>query len=340
MSVQTNGDYGIVDFSSLTELFPRIPKFMDQLGLFGETFYGSSTIAQVERVEDQIDDIKATSRGGDRQFVGRESAIQRNFTQPYFTLDGKFTAQDIQDLKAYGEGDMPMTMASRVERTRARIAKSHAVLRERARYAALKGTSYSPNFPQAQYTYADEFGVAAKVAAQFTVAFGNVEVDPRTTIEAEARQHIQKYAGNQSDSYQVIAIVGSKFFDGLKDHPKTSVAYASYASASEPLRNRLGGNLINRSWETEGVTYLEDFMGVQLGEIATDEAYFLPLGIEDMFQTHFAPADHKDYANTTAQELYMFMLEGARSDKVETETSFIMVNTRPELVVNAKATFA
>lgn len=340
MPVQTNGEYGIVDFSSLTELFPRIPKFMDQLGLFGETFYGSSTIAQVERVEDQIDDIKATSRGGDRQFVGRESVIQRNFTHPYFTLDGKFTAQDIQDLKAYGEGDMPMTMASRVERTRGRIAKSHAVLRERARYAALKGTSYAPNFPQAQYTYATEFGVASKVKAQFTVAFADESVDPRTTIEQEARQHIQKYAGNQADSYQVIAIVGSKFFDGLKDHPKTTAAYSSYASSSEPLRNRLGGDLINRSWSTEGVTYLEDFMGVQLGEIATDEAYFLPLGIEDMFQTHYAPADHKDYANTTAQELYMFMLEGARSDKVETETSFIMVNTRPELVVNAKATFA
>ena len=67
MSVQTNGDYGIVDFSSLTELFPRIPKFMDQLGLFGETFYGSSTIAQVERVEDQIDDIQEGANSGFQQ---------------------------------------------------------------------------------------------------------------------------------------------------------------------------------------------------------------------------------------------------------------------------------
>ena len=138
----------------------------------------------------------------------------------------------------------------------------------------------------------------------------------------------------------MIAIVGSKFFDGLKDHPLCRAAYSSYASASEPLRNRLGGNLINRSWETEGITYLEDFMGVQLGEIATGEAYFLPLGIEDMFQEHYAPADHKDYANTEAQEMYMFVEETPRTSQVQTETSFIVVNTRPELVVKSVGTFA
>lgn len=340
MAVITNGEFNILDFTSLTELFPRIPKFMDSLGLFGEAFFGNSTIAQVERVEDQIDDIQATARGGDRQFIGKESVLQRNFTQPYFTLDAKFTAQDIQDLKAYGETDVPMTMQQRMNRSRTRIAKSHAVLRERARYAALKGTSYAPGFPQAQYTYATEFGVSANVASTVTVDFTDDATDPRTTIEQDARQHIQKYAGNQADSYQVIAICGSSFFDGLKDHVLCREAYSSYSSDSEPLRKRLGGDVINRSWETEGITYLEDFMGVQMGEIATGDCYILPLGIADMFQTHFAPADHKDYANKTAQEMYMFMKEGYRYDKVETETSFLMVNTRPELVIHAQGNFS
>lgn len=338
MAVARNSGFTILDYTELTELFPRIPKFLKDLGLFSDAHYGSSTIAQVERVEDQVDDIKATARGGDRQFVGRESAIQRNFTQPYFTLDAKFSAQDVQDLKAYGSTDVPMTMQNRMDRSRERIAKSHALLRERARYAALKGTSYAPNFPQAQYVYADEFGVAAKVKPQVVVDMTSTTIDPRTTIEQEVRQHIQKYAGNQGDSFRIICICGSKYFDGLKDNDLVKEAYNQYPSGSEPYRNRLGGDVINRSWETEGVTYLEDYMGVQLGEIATDEAYFLPIGIADMFQEHFAPAAHKDYANTTALEMYMFMLEGDREDKVETETSFIEVNTRPELVVNSKAT--
>lgn len=340
MAIQSTG-YSFLDFSELTELFPRIPKFMGELGLFGDAYFGTSTIAQVERVTDGVDTITAQARGGDRNYSGGETAIQRNFNIPFFPLDSKkMGAVDIQDMKDFRDNpNIPMTMQRRMERAQNRIAKSHAVLTERARYKALKGTSYAPNDPRAQYNYADEFGVTAKVAATLAVDFTDETVDPRTTIEQGARAHIQKYAGDQADSYQVIAIVGSKFFDALKDHPLCREAYSRYPSASEPLRNRLGGNLINRSWETEGITYLEDFMGVQLGEIDTGDAYFLPLGIEDMFQTHYAPADHKDYANTEAQEMYMFVEETPRTSQVQTETSFLMVNTRCELVVHATGTF-
>lgn len=333
-------DYSFLDFSELTELFPRIPKFLGELGLFGDPVYGSSTIAQVERVTNGVDAIQAQSRGGDRNYSGGETAIQRNFNKPFFPLDSKkMGAQDIQDMKDFIEDpNVPMTMQKRMDRAQRRIAKSHAVLAERARYAALKGNSYAPNDPRAQYVYADEFGVASKVAPTLTVDFTDTTTDPRTTIEQGARAHIQKYAGDQSDSYQVIAIVGSQFFDALKDHPKTTTAYANYSSDSEPLRRRLGGDLINRSWVTEGITYLEDFMGVQMGEIGTLDAYFLPMGIEDMFQTHYAPADHKDYANQTAQEMYMFVEETARTSQVQTETSFLTVNTRPELVVKSTGT--
>lgn len=336
MTVARNQGFEVLDFTPLTELFPRIPKFISDLGLF-TPYYGSTTIAQVERVEDGIDTIAAQPRGADRNYAGREKAIQRNFNTAFFPLDAKFTPQEIQDLKEYGTTDVPMSMQNRVNRSQERIAKSHATLKERAMYAAvLEGKSYAPNFPQAQYVYADEFGVSAKVKSQFDVDFSDQDTDPRTTIEQQARQHIQKYAGDAGEAYRVVAIVGSQFFDALKDHPKCTQAYSQYPSTSEPLRDRLGANSINRSWETEGVLYLEDFMGQQIGALGADEAYFMPLGISDMFQCHYSPADHKDYANTTAQDMYMWMLEDHRTSRVETETSFICVNTRPELVVPAK----
>ena len=336
MTVARNQGFEILDFTPLTELQPRIPKFITDLGLF-TPFYGSTTIAQVERVEDGIDAISAQSRGGNRNYAGRETAIQRNFNTAFFPLDSRFTAQEIQDLKEYGTTQVPASMQNRINRTQERIAKSHASLKERAYYAAVfQGASYAPNYPQAQYDYATEFGVTAKVKPQFDVNFADEATDPRTTIEQQARQHIQKYAGDAGESYRVVAIVGSRVFDALKDHPRCREAYSQYPSESEPLRNRLGGDVLNRSWETEGVLYLEDFMGQQIGALGADEAYFLPLGIADMFQCHYSPADHKDYANTVAQEQYMFLLEDHRTSTVETETSFICVNTRPELVVPAK----
>ena len=341
MTTKSQG-YSFLDFSELTELFPRIPKFLHQLGLFRESDMHASTLIEVERVEDGVDNIIAQARGGDRNFSGGETAIQKQMKIPFFPLDTKqFKAVDVQDMKDFVEDpNVPMTVQKRMDRARARLAKSHAVLAERARYSALKGTSYSPNQKSSQYDYAALFEVSGKVSGQVEIDFSDANTDPRTTIEQKARQHIQTHAGDQSDAYQVIAICGSKFFDGLKDHPLTRAAYSSYSSDSEPLRRRLGGNVINRSWETEGITYLEDFMGQSIGEIATDEVYFVPLGIADMFQSHYAPADHIDYANTEAQEMYLFVEETPRTTQVQSETSFLTVNTRPELVVNGKGKFA
>ena len=341
MSIKSTG-YSFEDFSELTELVPRLPKLLGELGLFGESAYHRSTLIEVERLEDGVDEILAQSRGGDRNFSGGETAIQVPFKIPYFPLDSKhFTAADIQDMRDFVEDpNIPMTMQRRMDRARARLARSHSVLSERARYKALKGTSYAPNDASCQVVYAEKFDVVAKVKAQFEIDLTDANVDPRTTVEAEARKHIQKYAGDQADAYQVIALCGSTAFSGIAKHPKVEKAYSEYPSASEPLRNRLGGNLINRSWETEGVTYIEDFVGQSIGEIAADEIWFLPLGILDMFQTHFAPADVIEYANTEAQEMYMFVEEKPRSAQVQTETSFLTVNTRPELVVNAKVKLA
>lgn len=340
MTIKSHG-YSFLDFSELTELMPRIPKFLDQLGIFREADMHQSTLIEVERVSDSVDDIQAQARGGDRNYSGGESVIQRQVKIPFFPLDTKqFTAADIQDMKDFVEDpNIPMTMQKRMDRARNRLARSHSVLSERARYKALKGTSYSPNQPSSSYNYAELFSVTGNVSPQITVDFSDANIDPRTTIEQLARQHIQKYAGDQADAYKVIAICGSKFFDGLKDHVLVREAYSRYSSDSEPLRKRLGGEMINRSWETEGVTYLEDFMGQVIGEIAADEVWFLPMGIVDMFQSHFAPADHPDYANTEAQEMYLFVEETGRTKQVQSETSFLQVNTRPELVVNGKGKF-
>ena len=79
------------------------------------------------------------------------------------------------------------------------------------------------------------------------------------------------------------------------------------------------------------MTFIEDISG----NIPDGEARLVPMGIDSMFQLHFAPADDLAEANTPAQELYMWYKHSAylREEKVESETSMLAVNTRPELVV-------
>jgi hypothetical protein len=324
-----NGDFGVLDFTPLVELTPRIPKLLSSLGLIQNVVMGETTIAQVERVTEALDTIQARARGGDRNFAGRENAIVRNFNIPFFPLDSRFTANEIQDLREYGTSDTPTTVESRVLRSMQRVRNSHTNTYEKALYAALKGSSFSPSYTQGQYSYFTEFGVSQKT---FPIDFTNDAIDPRITVEKQARKHIIDNAKDNGDSYKVIAIVGSGFFNSLITHPLVQAAYDSYPSESEPLRKRLGGDLINRSFDTSGVTYIEDISG----EIADGDGYFLPLGISTMFQAQYAPADSVLWANTPAQEMYVFLDESNhRVSKVETESSFIVVNTRPELVPKA-----
>jgi len=335
MPTARNGDFEVLDFTGLVDLVPRTHKLISDLNLFDEPVFGVATIAQVERVTETNDDIQAKPRGADRNFTGRESAIVRNFNIPFFPLDDKIKPKDVQDLRAYGTTDTPQTVEDRVMRSMSRIERSHSNVKEKALYEAIKGNSHSPGWTQGVYDYAVEFGVTSLVTTA-PVDFTVLTVDPRDTLEDKARAHIIDEAKDNADSYRVIAIVGRQWFSALISHPLVIDAYSQYSSDQEPLRKRLGGDVINRIFESKGILYLEDISG----EIATGEAFVLPLGIKNMLQLHYAPADTIEHVNTTAVEMYVFMKsDGHRTETIETETSMIAVNSRPELVVKSVGTF-
>ena len=93
-----------------------------------------------------------------------------------------------------------------------------------------------------------------------------------------------------------------------------------------------------RLFKHKGVTYIEDLSG----NFPADNAYVMPQGMPEMFRAYYSPADDAEYANTAGQDLYLFYKENRfdRQYKVESETSFLMVNTRPDLVIELTGKFS
>lgn len=330
MAVTHNGDQGILEFHDVAELVPRTDNALEKLGLF-ESFFGVSTDVAIERIEDGYDAMKASERGGERNYAGQEKAQREYFRIPFFTLDKMTQPHELQDFREYATADAPATVEKRVERNVARIMKSHDFLKRTAMYTALKGSTFARGLEGTQYikSFADVWGVAADVK---TVALDfTANTNPALWVETNVRQHITAQAKDNASSYKVVALCGSGFFNSLTNHPTVQGAFDAYPSAQEPLRNRLGGDTVGQIFEYKGVTYIEDISG----EIARGDAYFLPLGIQDMFQLHYAPADTMADVNSVAREAYIWLEETRRTAKVESETSFVAVNTRPELVVTA-----
>lgn len=337
MAVVRTNDFQIVDLGATLEIVPRQYRLITNMNLF-QAYHGITTIAQVERVDEMVTDIPARRRGGERNYVGTEKAQLKNFNIPFFNLDRQINAADVQNFRKYFTAEAPKSVADVVERVVRRIRISHEQLKEKAMLQAVMGKSWSPQDPTAQYNYFTEWGVTQQHA---DVDFTDVAVDPTDIIEAEGRAFIIDEAGDNGNNYDIVVLASRKWFSALIAHPLVMNAYQYYSSTQEPLRRRMGQgqeNNNNRMFEHKNVTYIEDISGY----IPDGEAYILPRGIDDMFQIHYAPADTVGEANSTAQELYLWYKSSAylRQEKVESETSFLTVNCRPELVVRSNGTFA
>ncbi|WP_284161613.1 major capsid protein [Burkholderia pseudomallei] len=328
-----SGDFQILDFTGLMEIIPRQDLLITGMNLFEDKF-GNTTKAEVERVTESTDTIKARQRSGERNYASSEKAQLFNFNVPFFPLDKTYTAADIQNFRAYFSENAPKTVQSHVERILARIRRGHIKLKEKALFEAVMGNSYSPEDPRCQYDYYDVWGVDKQTC---DIDFTAVTLDPTEVIEAEARAWIIDNANNNASGYQIIVLASRKWFSALIQHPLVVNAYQYYSSTQEPLRNRLGGDNNNRIFVHKNITFIEDISG----NIPDGKAYIMPKGIEDMFTTHYAPADTLEHANQTAEEMYVFYKESSflRMQKIESETSFIAVNNRPELVVESTGTF-
>ena len=324
-------EFGIVDLGATLDLVPRQFRLITGMDLF-ETRLGTSTIAQIERVDEVVTDIPARRRGGERNYVGSERAQVKNLNIPFFPLDKGITAADVQNFRRYFTPDAPKTVQDVVTRVVRRIRVSHEALREKALFQAILGKSYAPGDTTCQYDYYTLWGVEQK---SVEIDPAKADQDPMEVLE-EARLHIALQAGDNAAGYRIVALCSPEFFSAITHHPLVELAYTYYGSAQEPLRRRLGAggqDSVYRVFEHKGITFIEDISG----NIPKKEARILPMGIDQMFQLHFAPADDVNEANTPAQELYMWYKHSAylREEKIESETSMLAVNTRPELVVKA-----
>lgn len=327
------------NYTPLMELVPRQDNLLEQLGLF-DKIYNQGTLIEVERVESQTDKMYAVARGADRQFAGTDLSKTETFRVPLFTLDQVITPKDLQDLVAYNTPSAPQTVQDRVSRLVARIQRGHYDVHKRSMFTCLtSGVQYAKDKDgndMAGYVknFATTFGVGALVTTA-NVDLTAAATDPVMVIEKSARAHINKYIGNNAQSIQVIGIVGSGWFNGFTKHPLVKEAYSQYSSSQEPLRDRLGGDNYRRTFTHQGITYIEE---PDVSVVARDKGYILPLGVDDMFQLHYAPSDTIADANEIAQEAYLWVEEFRRKVVAESEVAVTAICTRPELIVASTAT--
>jgi hypothetical protein len=86
MATTRASDFLLLDYSSEINLLPRTWSLLTGMDMFS-VHNISTTVAQVERVQEVNGLFAARSRGGERNFVSSETAQTVNFNVPFFPLD-------------------------------------------------------------------------------------------------------------------------------------------------------------------------------------------------------------------------------------------------------------
>lgn len=337
MAVTRKSEVEILDFTQEINKIPRQPSLFDTLLQVGDESVSTTTV-QVDVIQRNLEQMVAARRGGERANIKNAAYVTKSFTVPLFTLDGVVKPTDLQNLRQAGTANDLETVDNVRLKIMQDISRYHGALRQKAIAEAIKGLSYVGNDLYPVYDYYTEFGEAKKT---ITWDWTSATCDPMALAE-EAWQHIVDNAQDGAGSYNVVCFCGKKFFSTLLSNPVFREAYQFYMNGAQPLRERANGGAIARQFEYGNVTYI-DVSSQKVGGsplIADTAAYFLPVGIPDMFKVYHAPGDLIDAANKPGQDMYMIEKRDYRSIKVETDAAMICVNSRPGLVVGVSATYA
>lgn len=323
--------FEMVDYTEELLLVPNTWGLINSLGIFSEQGVTQHSI-NVEISSGTISVIPDQVRGA-RNTVNRDDTRSiRALSIPHFPLDDYISPEDIQGKRAYGNPDQAETEAAVIARKLKRIRQNHAITLEAARaFALTNGAIYAPNGTVAGNFYT-EFGVSRK-----TVDFvlGTATTDVAAKCE-EVIAHIQDNILTGGVVEDVVVLCSPEFFAKLIAQAGVKEAYKYYTSTQEPLRNRLGGKGLYRQFEHAGLRFIEyrgSYNGARL--ITAGNAYAVPRGVEDMFETYYSPANKFSHVNTIGEAAYVFSYRDPSDEKItlQSEHNALHLIRRPAGVV-------
>tara|TARA_Y100001956_G_C4121822_1_gene187859 strand:+ start:1862 stop:2893 length:1032 start_codon:yes stop_codon:yes gene_type:complete len=330
--MRTTEDKTIIqDFTPALALEKRTFTLLEDLGLWDEanTEYLYTDSLEVEREIENISEMFANARGGERNYMVPQDAETAFFKVPFFTLDGRVDPKDRFKLRKFGTVEQSVEVENLVAKKVSGVQRSHANLHRMAQYVALVDNKV--------HAIGKDGKEIKSIAKDFSSVWGTNRLthtmdlqsdkDPLAELET-VRQQIIKNAGDNGDDYRLVVLLSSADFQAIVHHPTVEAAYSAYSSAEEPLRNRLSGNKNNQMFTHQGVTLISDISG----KIKAGKAHLMPLDFDGMFTRLYSPADTLDQDGEIAKEAYMWTEESRRVYRLESEVAVAYIIKRPELI--------
>lgn len=323
------------DAFSFTELvtainkIPYVPTKIGSMNLFQPSGVYTTTLA-IELQNGVLTLVPAAPRGAGGPTKNVEKRNVRDFRTTHLPQRVTVLADEVLGIRTFGSQTETEAAKALLDRKMAVATRDLDLTHEWQRMGAIKGQVLDADGTTVLYNYFSEFGLS-----QQTLAF-DLDVDAtkvRGKTNTLTRMIEDTLGGVMMSGIEVLC--SKEFFDALIDHPAVVESYKGTESARELRRSQ------RLTYEFGDVVFTE-YRGTVNGTrfIASGEAYAIPLGVPDLFQTFYAPADYMDTVGTLGVPRYMKMrqMDFDRGVEWEVQSNPLHICTRPDAVIKLTLT--
>lgn len=310
---------------SLTTAMNKLPYKPGRLGAMGlfRRVPITGLAAVIEEQQGKLALVPNLPRGVQTTLNPRGVRNIRTIRTAHLPLNDAILADDVQGVRAFGSESEVQSVAEIVNERLMSMRQNLEVTTEYHRIGAIRGIVLDADGTTEILDLFDEFGITEEVV---TFIFGT---DDMKTKAMEVITVIEENLG--ATPYEHIhAIAGAAFYADLIGDPTVKTAFElqnSNAFARE--QQRRGFVFGDITWEPyRGKIGSVDF-------IPADQARFFPVGVPDLFQEIYAPANFVETVNTPGKPVYAKQerMEFDLGVKLHSQSNPLTICTRPGILV-------
>lgn len=307
-----------------------------QLGVFTDSPI-ATTYVKLGIRDDEITIIPARQRGGPSNKNMRRGVKSTTFDIPHFPLDDAISPSDIQNLTAWGENNVMLTLANVYNDKLTSMRLKHDATHHHLDWGAINGLVLDASGEELLDLY-EQFDLT-QVTVDFALGTATTNLAARArAAKAEIRTQLR---GTASTGVRVFA--GRNFFDNYVNHKFWTDNLAHYpGSTPNPARESIEDTFADGNWVLERIDEEFEFRqadGTFLTRQAIGEngAVAIPMGTP-FFKRYVAPPDTIADANNAPRpenKVYVSTddLPHGKGRDIHTESNVLPVCIRPQIMV-------
>ena len=342
IDVFNNSAFDTVQLTAAVERQDFLPTFVRSLNLFDDEPVRTTSV-WVEERDGVLSLIPTSPRGAPLDNRTTEKRRARNFETVRIAKEDKITADELQNVRAFGSETELMQVQAEVARRLSGptgLLSDLALTWENHALGAIQGIVLDADGSTVINNWFDEFGITQATEIDFDLdnanpASGAVRRACSQVVRAMARAGKGAFI---EGSTQVWALAGDDFWDDLTAHVEVRQTFLNTQEARE-LREGLAFEMFRYG----GITWV-NYRGTDDNStvaINADQAKFFPVGGRGVFQRALAPSETFDWVNRPGQPQYVLIVPDRDRNafvNLEVYSYPLYMCLRPEMLQRARRT--